>query len=234
MLRKASHYDYYHRDYFGPDGPTNGYWLHLEHCTYMHLQTLQPAQTRTHVDHCIDMIRQVPVCHSDVTLVTHSWVDGYGTPFPDFNTWHKCRNFDALSQYAASAAVVAEIKKPAGAGSLSKAPGGHAGAGGSIIYNWRLAMGKANCSIYPTKRNAFRRNSNLNHRDVHAEYQGYGIGSLLVRWGLDQVSEGGLPVFATGEAQGVDFYEKATGFQRLHGTEFWLGKDGRDISRSNA
>ncbi|KAK0707836.1 hypothetical protein B0H67DRAFT_671434, partial [Lasiosphaeris hirsuta] len=82
---------------------------------------------RIHVDHCIDMIRQVLMCHSDVALVTHSWVDGYDTPLPDFNTWHKCRNFDALSEYAASAAVDIEVKKPTGAKALSKAPGGHAG-----------------------------------------------------------------------------------------------------------
>jgi len=48
MLRKASHYDYYHGEQFGAKGPSNGYWLHLEHCTYMLLQTLK--------------------CHADVDL----------------------------------------------------------------------------------------------------------------------------------------------------------------------
>ncbi|KAK0707837.1 hypothetical protein B0H67DRAFT_495926 [Lasiosphaeris hirsuta] len=73
----------------------------------------------------------------------------------------------------------------------------------------------------------------LNGLAVHADYQGYGIGSLLVRWGLGRAAEDGLPVFATGEAQGVDFYEKALGFRRVLGTEFWLDKDGQDISGSD-
>ena len=73
----------------------------------------------------------------------------------------------------------------------------------------------------------------LNGLAIRAEYQGYGIGSLLVRWGLDRASEEGLPVFATGEAQGVNFYEKAMRFQKLLGSEYWLDKDGRDISASD-
>jgi hypothetical protein len=86
---------------------------------------------RKHVDHCIDMIRQVLMCHSDVTLVTHAWVDGYDTPFPDFGTWHKCRDFDAIARYAESAAVAdVEVTKPAGQRALKEAPGGHGGRGG--------------------------------------------------------------------------------------------------------
>ncbi len=66
---------------------------------------------------------------------------------------------------------------------------------------------------------------------IHSEYQGHGIGSLLVRWGLEKAEEEGVPVFAVGEAQGVDFYDKAMGFQRLWESEYWLDKEGRDISR---
>ncbi|KAK7048080.1 acyl-n-acyltransferase [Favolaschia claudopus] len=66
---------------------------------------------------------------------------------------------------------------------------------------------------------------------IHPEYQGHGIGSLLVRWGLDKAADEHIPVFIGGEARGVNFYEKALGFKRLHATEYWLDAAGRDISR---
>ncbi|KAF8208536.1 acyl-CoA N-acyltransferase [Mycena galopus ATCC 62051] len=66
---------------------------------------------------------------------------------------------------------------------------------------------------------------------IHPEYQGHGIGSLLVRGGLDRATEEHVPVFVTGETQGVEFYERALGFQRLRATEYWLDAEGRDISR---
>ena len=83
------------------------------------------AVLRKHVDHCIDMIRQVLMCHSDVTIVTHSWVDAYETPFPDFNTWHKCRDFQKINDFAAEAAIDVDITKPADAIGLAEAPAGH-------------------------------------------------------------------------------------------------------------
>ncbi|KAK4445560.1 acyl-n-acyltransferase [Podospora aff. communis PSN243] len=65
---------------------------------------------------------------------------------------------------------------------------------------------------------------------IRPEYQGYGIASLLVRWGLERAAEEGLPVFTAGETQGVDFYEKALGFHKIKGSEYWLDEEGRDIS----
>lgn len=68
---------------------------------------------------------------------------------------------------------------------------------------------------------------------MHTDYQGYGIGSLLVRWGLDRVADEGLPVFATGETRGTDFYEKVMGFQRVQGSEYWLDKGVGDIQKGD-
>ncbi|KAK0760705.1 hypothetical protein N5P37_006902 [Trichoderma harzianum] len=52
-----------------------------------------------HVDHCIDYLRQVIMCESDVTPVTSNWVFTHHTPHPDFNTMHKCRNFTKLLEW---------------------------------------------------------------------------------------------------------------------------------------
>ncbi|OIW27028.1 hypothetical protein CONLIGDRAFT_647147 [Coniochaeta ligniaria NRRL 30616] len=53
-----------------------------------------------HIDHCVDYLRQFIMCASDVTPVTSNWVLTHHSPHPDFNTMHKCRNFDKLLEWA--------------------------------------------------------------------------------------------------------------------------------------
>lgn len=79
-LRKASHYEYYHRQTYGPEGPTNRYWGHLDHCTFMLLDNL--------------------MCNADMSLITYTWVDTQTNPFPDFEAMHQCRNFDRILDHA--------------------------------------------------------------------------------------------------------------------------------------
>lgn len=45
------------------------------------------------------MLRQVVQCQGDAGIVTSSWVEGFPDPYPDFNTWHKCRKFQPLNDY---------------------------------------------------------------------------------------------------------------------------------------
>jgi len=52
-----------------------------------------------HVDHCVDYLRQFIMCAGDVTPVTSNWVQTHHSPHPDFNTLHKCRNFDKLLEW---------------------------------------------------------------------------------------------------------------------------------------
>jgi GNAT superfamily N-acetyltransferase len=66
---------------------------------------------------------------------------------------------------------------------------------------------------------------------IHPDFQGYGIGTLLVRWGMDRAAEEKVPVFAAGEERGVAFYEKALGFRRLAKTEYWLDRDAKEVGR---
>jgi hypothetical protein len=54
---------------------------------------------RKHVDHCIDMLRQVLLCNADVGIVTNNWVKGFGM-YPDFSTLHKCRKIEPIVAWA--------------------------------------------------------------------------------------------------------------------------------------
>ncbi|KAL8970275.1 MAG: hypothetical protein Q9197_003891 [Variospora fuerteventurae] len=62
--------------------------------------TDHPSMIKTHQGHCIEMLRQFAMCHADVGVITHHFVKGYPQPYPDFNTWHQCRNFDSVLEWA--------------------------------------------------------------------------------------------------------------------------------------
>lgn len=50
--------------------------------------------------HCLDIIRQQLMCNVDVGIFGQVWLyPDHPEPFVDFNTQHKCRNFDQLRQY---------------------------------------------------------------------------------------------------------------------------------------
>ncbi|KAG2363208.1 hypothetical protein BDR07DRAFT_1404903 [Suillus spraguei] len=51
---------------------------------------------RIHLDHCIEMLRQIIMCRGDVTMLTYDWVKGLKDPFPNFNIPHRCRNFEKV------------------------------------------------------------------------------------------------------------------------------------------
>ncbi|KAI4950633.1 hypothetical protein J4E91_004518 [Alternaria rosae] len=52
---------------------------------------------RMHVDHCFETLRLVLMCNADVTpsLIINNTNKPHGTK-ADFNTFHKCRNFDRI------------------------------------------------------------------------------------------------------------------------------------------
>jgi hypothetical protein len=56
---------------------------------------------RKHVSHCLDIIRQQLMCTPDTGLLGQVWWDvNNPKSFVDFNTEHKCKNFDAIRQWA--------------------------------------------------------------------------------------------------------------------------------------
>ncbi|TLS25891.1 hypothetical protein PpBr36_07589 [Pyricularia pennisetigena] len=56
---------------------------------------------KLHITHCLDTVRQVLMCNVDTGLLGQVWFDPQKpAAFPDFNTRHKCKNFDAVRQWA--------------------------------------------------------------------------------------------------------------------------------------
>lgn len=52
---------------------------------------------RMHTDHCIETLRIVLMCQSDVTPLLYKMSsDDPPLPEPDFKTHHRCRNFDDI------------------------------------------------------------------------------------------------------------------------------------------
>lgn len=70
--------------------------IYRDHYPTQHSQSEQLE----HADHCVDMLRQVLMCHGDVSIQTYEWIDDYRWPWPRFHTEHECRNWDAITEWA--------------------------------------------------------------------------------------------------------------------------------------
>ena len=59
---------------------------------------------RLHVSHCIDILRQQLMCNADVGVFGQVWYRANPgddpAAFVDFNTNHKCRNYDDIRKWA--------------------------------------------------------------------------------------------------------------------------------------
>lgn len=59
---------------------------------------------RFHVTHCLDILRQQLMCVVDVGVLGQIWYqpeeEQNPIPFVDFNTKHKCRDFEAVREWA--------------------------------------------------------------------------------------------------------------------------------------
>lgn len=56
---------------------------------------------RKHASHCLDTVRQVLMCNADTGVLGQVWYDPADVrAFPDFQTHHKCKNFDDIKKWA--------------------------------------------------------------------------------------------------------------------------------------
>ncbi|KAJ5158906.1 uncharacterized protein N7500_008557 [Penicillium coprophilum] len=84
LLRQSLYYnyDYYHAKGEGPF--TNNDYI-----------------VRLHVSHCLDIIRQELMCTVDSGVLGQVWIYPENPePYVDFNTKHRCKNFDAVRRWA--------------------------------------------------------------------------------------------------------------------------------------
>ncbi|KAH0165131.1 hypothetical protein KCU67_g4852, partial [Aureobasidium melanogenum] len=54
---------------------------------------------KVHYTHCLDILRQQIMCTADTGVFGQWWVKHIG-PFVDFNTKHKCKNFEDIRVWA--------------------------------------------------------------------------------------------------------------------------------------
>jgi len=87
MMRRATNPEYYMKD----QPITHQYNMHNTHCAHLLLQNL--------------------MCTANVDIYTYNWVQGQSKPFPDFNMYHKCRDFDAILDWHRKNHVHTEMYK---------------------------------------------------------------------------------------------------------------------------
>ncbi|MCJ1308697.1 hypothetical protein MMC25_002351 [Agyrium rufum] len=58
-----------------------------------------PVMFESHVDHCIDILRQNIMCNADMDMLTYNWRHTQHNPFPDVGANKVCRDFDALLRW---------------------------------------------------------------------------------------------------------------------------------------
>ncbi|KAK0114334.1 hypothetical protein ONS95_013826 [Cadophora gregata] len=105
-------------DRYGGGFPANVEGLHHLHCLNLLRQALyfnfdyyhklgkgafsnKDEILRFHVTHCLDTLRQQLMCTADVGVLGQVWWNREKpAAYPDFNTRHKCRNFDDIRQWA--------------------------------------------------------------------------------------------------------------------------------------
>lgn len=82
LLRQSTYKEYY------MNLGTNGDFLEGE------------GQLRMHLDHCLEILRLSVQCSSDIGVFTFYMLEGDPLPWPELNSWHQCRNFDKIRDWA--------------------------------------------------------------------------------------------------------------------------------------
>ncbi|KAK8066242.1 hypothetical protein PG997_012989 [Apiospora hydei] len=81
-----------------------GLWYNYEYYRALGLHAFKNEEPilQLHVSHCLDTLRQVLMCNVDTGVLGQVWYDHPEGPqaFPDFQSRHKCKNFDAVRDWA--------------------------------------------------------------------------------------------------------------------------------------
>lgn len=64
------------------------------------LQVPCPVETDFYSDHCLEILRLSTQCSADIGVFTFYLLEGDPLPWPELNSWHTCRNFDKVRDWA--------------------------------------------------------------------------------------------------------------------------------------
>ncbi|KAM4057532.1 hypothetical protein HRG_010741 [Hirsutella rhossiliensis] len=82
--------------------------FHQIHCLNMIRRALRPDYYpmndpepvfKTHINHCVDYVRQALMCNIDVTPLLVTWNERMNRPMPNFQALHTCRNFAKVKSW---------------------------------------------------------------------------------------------------------------------------------------
>jgi len=65
----------------------------------------KPRDLLTYLDHCLEILRLHVQCSADVGVFTFYMLEGDPLPWPELDSWHTCRNFDKVRDWAAENSV---------------------------------------------------------------------------------------------------------------------------------
>ncbi|PTU18998.1 hypothetical protein P175DRAFT_0442924 [Aspergillus ochraceoroseus IBT 24754] len=106
------------KEKYGGGFPANVEGLHHLHCLNLLRQSLyynyeyyhsrgqgafsnEDYIVRKHVSHCLDILRQQLMCTIDIGVLGQVWLHPENpSAFVDFNTEHRCRNFEDIREWA--------------------------------------------------------------------------------------------------------------------------------------
>lgn len=115
------------REKYGGGYPANVEGLHHLHCLNLLRQTSKynfdyykalgqgafkndDHIVKLHVTHCMDILRQQLMCRADIGVFGQVWTQPEDPKaFVDFNTQHKCVNYDAIRQWAEERQLPKEV-----------------------------------------------------------------------------------------------------------------------------
>ncbi|KAK3312966.1 hypothetical protein B0H66DRAFT_485102 [Apodospora peruviana] len=88
-----------------PTAKVNAAWKHLNYLR-KRAYGIVPEEAaehgqRAHLAHCVDYLRQVLMCHGDLTPITLRYNQSTDFVEPNFRIRHTCRNFDMIWEFAA-------------------------------------------------------------------------------------------------------------------------------------
>jgi hypothetical protein len=102
-----------YKDYYMELGNGNfaGGQEELQMHTGMSWSTHFKKQSLIPTDHCLEILRLNIQCSADVGVFTFYMLEGDPLPWPELNSWHTCRNFDAVRDWALENSV-GNMEKP--------------------------------------------------------------------------------------------------------------------------